>query len=218
VELLVVIAVAVLLTSLTMPAMRQVHENAQRIMCMSNQQQLGHAFIMYGGDNNDYLPTSFTQIHSETPQNLMMSRSGGPKGSWDGLGVLFSSHYCGSSECFYCPSHHGDHPFERYADSWAETMPTRPIFTNYHYAGHLEWKDLTRRRSLTEGYNLVLATDGLRTAADFNHVLGMNVLRGDGSVRWRDDTDDIYNLLPATDQEQIEPEYMDLWELVAGAR
>ena len=58
IELLVVIAVAMLLTALTLPAMRQVHENAQRVACMANLQQLGHAFIMFGDDHNDALPTS----------------------------------------------------------------------------------------------------------------------------------------------------------------
>ena len=50
---MVVMAVALLLTALTLPAMRLVHENARRVVCMANLQQLGHAFVMYGDDHND---------------------------------------------------------------------------------------------------------------------------------------------------------------------
>jgi hypothetical protein len=212
-------SVAMLLTALTLPAMRGVHENAQRVACMANLQQLGHAFIMFGDDHNDNLPTSQAQINNETPQNLMMSRRPGASADdvWDGLGRLFADHYCDAAECFYCPSHHGNHPYERYARQWANPMPWQPIFTNYHYAGHMDWKALTRRRNMLDGYRLVLATDGLRTASDFNHVTGMNVLRGDGSVRWRDDNENIFSLLPRTELESIDPRYVDLWDIVGDS-
>jgi prepilin-type N-terminal cleavage/methylation domain-containing protein len=217
VELMVVMAVAMLLTALTMPAMQQLHENAQRVVCMSNLSQIGHGFIIWGGDHNDYLPEAQALNQNESPQNLMMARR--TDGSWDGMGHLFEKQYCGVAECFYCPSHHGKHPFERYSNMWTEdAAPPTSIFTNYHYAGHMDWKNSGQRRTLLDGYSLVLATDGLRTATDFNHIQGMNMLRGDGSVHWRDDTEAIYEVLPKTEQEQITPEYMSLWDLVEQRR
>ena len=207
-----------LLTALTLPAMRQVHENAQRVACMANLQQLGHALIMYGDDHNDMLPPSQAQMNSESPQNLMMSRRTGPGVGWDGLGILFEEHYCDVAECFYCPSHHGNHPYDRYARHWAAPSVSQPIFANYHYAGHMDWTNPGRRRSLLDGHKLVLSTDGLRTANDFNHLQGMNVLRGDGSVRWREDNEDIFGMLPKTELEQISPQYMDLWDIVGESR
>jgi prepilin-type N-terminal cleavage/methylation domain-containing protein len=219
IELLVVMTVAMLLTALTLPAMRQVHENAQRVACMSNLQQLGHAFVMFGDDHDDLLPTSLVLMNKESPQHLMISRRVGASGSnWDGLGLLFALHYCDTPECFYCPSHRGNHPFERYASAWRSPTPGQSIFTNYHYAGHMDWKNASRRRTMLDGYRLVLATDGLRTASDFNHLVGMNSLRGDGSVRWRDDTENIYGVLPKSELESIGPQYMNLWDIVADPR
>lgn len=215
IELMVVMAVAVLLTALMMPSMQQLRENAQRVVCMSNMQQLGHSFFIYAGDHNDLLPESTAMNHGASPQDLMIARRGGVIDGWDGLGILFSQHYCDAAECFYCPSHHGKHPYEKYANLWNGPNSVAPIYTNYHYAGHMEWKsDNPRRRSLVDGDTLVLLTDGLRTANDFNHVLGMNSLRGDGSVRWRDDTESIYAILPKNDKDQPTAEYLSLWDLV----
>ena len=208
--------VALLLTALTMPAMRQVHENSQRVMCMANLHQLGHGFVMHGGDNNDHLPESDGLVGPNgSPQNLMMARRAGLTPGWDGIGRLYASNYCGVSECFYCPSHHGLHPIDRYAKMWTQNVTAIPIYTNYHYAGHLDWLNNNSRRSLLDG-SLVLATDGLRTAADFNHQQGMNVLRADGSVRWRDDVDSIYQMLPRSEQEPTGQAYLNLWEMVAA--
>lgn len=208
-------SVVVMLTALMMPAMQQLRENAQRVVCMSHMQQLGQAFFMYAGDRNDALPSSSTLQRGDTPQNLMIARHAGAGEQWDGVGLLFREHYCAAPECFYCPSHHGEHPHEKYADDWYNPAPTRPIYTNYHYAGHMEWKfEGGRRRSLVEGDRLVLLTDGLRTASDFNHSLGMNSLRGDGSVAWREDTGEIYKLLPRSMEEAPSPAYMGLWDLV----
>lgn len=205
------IAVAVILTGLLMPAFRQVHENAQRVVCMANLQQIGHAFILYGNDHNDQLPHS-DELLAHAPHNLMISRRTTPHGdSWDGIGRLYALHYCDAAACFYCPSHRGRHPFERYEKMWTFPAPGVPIFTNYHYAGHVDWVHGSVRRSLLEGNRLVLATDGLRSSADFNHVTGMNVLRADGSVRWKDDTENIYNRLPVHEGE-VTPAYHSLWE------
>ena len=62
---------------------------------------------------------------------------------------------------------------------------------------------------------LVIATDGLRTLGDFNHRTGLNLLAGDGSVRWREDRG-IARRLPV---EPIEGSagsafYDELWETI----
>lgn len=231
IELLVVMSVAILLTALMMPAMQQLRENAQRVVCMSNMQQLGLAFTLYGGDHDDELPESAALKERSRPQDLMLARTGiadayssrpvgadGSPSQWDGLGHFYELHYCDASECFYCPSHHGRHLYERYAEKWDDVENVEPIYTNYHYAGNLQWNDFGRRRLLTEGYKLVLLTDGLRTAEDFNHVLGMNTLRGDGSVHWCDDTSNILNVLPRGEGEPISSEYFKLWDMVQQAK
>jgi prepilin-type N-terminal cleavage/methylation domain-containing protein len=214
VELIVVISVAVGLTALLMPAMAQLHENAHRVVCMSNESQMGQAFIMYGHDHNDNLPYSVILHKDNAPQELMAARRGAGAGTWDGIGVLFEQHYLCTPECFYCPSHHGEHPFERYADQWFQPIPGESIYTNYHYCGDIEWKASPARRSMLEGHALVLATDGLRTTNDFNHRDGYNVLRADGSVRWKNDTKDIFKALPESPSEVIESDYLNIWDVL----
>jgi prepilin-type N-terminal cleavage/methylation domain-containing protein len=213
-ELLVVIAVTMMLTGLMMPALRQLHENAHRVICMSNMQQLGQGFLLYGNEHNDALPYSHALHTTNTPQNLMAAKMNGKINGWDGIGLLFSGGYCTTPDCYYCPSHHGKHPIERYATQWSRPVPGDVIFTNYHYAGDMEWtdKEPLKRRSMLQGQQLVLATDGLRSAEDFNHTSGMNVLRADISVRWRDDTKNIFGKLPKLDTDPPNTTYNTLWE------
>jgi competence protein ComGC len=213
-ELLVVIAVTMALTALLMPALRHVHENAHRLICSAHLQQMGQAFYMYSDSNADRLPYSAILQEDNSPPDLMAARRVEVNGEWDGLGRLFAFGYCPSPECFYCPSHHGDHMFDRYAEQWHQPPSSPPIFTNYHYSGDVEWQDKNRRRSIDDGYSLVLATDGLRTAKDFNHVNGMNVLRGDGSVRWRDDNNGIRLMLPTSEWQAPSDDYAALWDEV----
>lgn len=207
---MVVISVAVVLTGLLMPAMRHMRENAHRVICMSNMQQLGQGFLLYGNDHNDLLPFSAALQKQNKPSDLMASRHSLAANQWDGLGLLYAHGYCTMAECFYCPSHHGAHPYERYADQWLNPLPNDVIFTNYHYAGHVDWVT-KRKRNMLDGHELVLATDGLRTAEDFNHIEGMNVLRADGSVRWRDDTQDILKQLPLSENEPVQEGFSTLW-------
>jgi prepilin-type N-terminal cleavage/methylation domain-containing protein len=217
-ELIVVIAVAVLLAGLMMPAMKHVRENAHRVICMSNMQQVGQGVILYGGDFKDRLPFSENVQSAPTLanlQNLMAARKPGPGLGWDGLGLLYSENYCTASDCFYCPSHQGNHPPERYAASWRSRNSNGAIFTNFHYAGHRDWEK-DRPRTLNDGHEMVLATDGLRTARDFNHLSGMNVLRGDCSVRWREDVDQLYEVLPRDDNDPPSADYSSIWDVVVA--
>ena len=213
---MVVIAVGVTLMSLLMPAMSQVRENAHRVMCASNQKQVVQGIFAFAADHKDRLPYSAV-LHTPNPnpQNLMATRGNiveeNPLG-WDGLGLLFFNNYCSTPACYYCPSHHGSHPFERYENFWnSDTNTTSVIYSNYHYCGDIDWTTGDRRSLHTDGYGLVLTTDGLRTAQDFNHNTGMNVARGDGSVRWRDDVQNLLAQLPLTDHDHPGPGYKTLW-------
>jgi hypothetical protein len=216
---MVVIAVAVMLTGLLMPAMSALRENADKLICASNQRTIGQAIFLYTKDNSENLPLSYALTGEFDPKELMASRRADVIGTWDGLGLLYEFHYCSAPECFYCPSHHGSHPFERYADEWRQpsyTLDTN-LYTNYHYGGHVDW-DTKKRRRLDRGHDLVLATDGLRTANDFNHVSGMNELRGDGSVTWREDTKFIESFLPSEGQAPGSiQEWTELWNQIEDA-
>ena len=189
VELIVCLAVVALLTAMLMPALRHVREAALRIHCASNMHQIGIALTSWADSHNDWLPASVNAEPATLKPQELMAATIGPDASsavtainpWDGLGWLAGSGYLGCTECLYCPSHHGDHAFERYAAAYRDPTTTR-IYTNYHYAGHVK-HDGARNR-LTEGHELLLLTDGLRTQSDFNHVSGCNRLFGDISTDW----------------------------------
>lgn len=222
IELLVVISVAVILTGLMLPAMSSVREDARSIICASNQRQLAMAIFMYAREHQDELPYSEPlRWDPAAPQELMAAHHGDGRVEWDSLGLLFQWHYCEQGEVFYCPSHDGEHPFERYAASWQHPSgPTPPefletVYTNFHYCGDVEWESGQRRR-LVDSNRLVLITDGLRTLSDFNHDYGLNAVHGDGSVRWHEDGLGVRRILPEgeIDDPAAQIQYSRLWDAI----
>ena len=204
-ELIIVISVTSLLMGLLMPTLSSVRENAHRVLCGSNQRQLGQSLTMYSGDNRNSLPVASVLDQPEpNPGLLAMVRNGFDAelmffadasnnpipeplkdSNWDGLGHLYKWHYCSAPESFYCPSHEGEHTIEKCREQWKAKLITEPLYGNYQYAGHKDWRT-GRRHTLLKGRELVLLTDGLQTKDDFSHKIGYNELRGDGSVTWID--------------------------------
>jgi len=56
IELLVVIGIIAVLAALLFPVFMHVREKGQQTVCLSNERQLGVAFLLYTQDNDEYVP------------------------------------------------------------------------------------------------------------------------------------------------------------------
>lgn len=203
VDVLVTIAVMSVLIALLLPTLSHVRESTRRVICQSNLRQIGIGIAQYADEWEDYLAPSDNFEPDQPTGNqlaeMMTLRIGtdsvSKRGGWDGLGLLYHTEQLTAPEIFYCPSHYGDHSFQRYMHDWRIEQPE--LVGNYHYRG-VGPNGAARLRSV-EPVRSALVTDGLRTTRDINHRVGMNVLRADLSVSWFSDSQGIIaNMLSAS--------------------
>lgn len=207
-ELLVVLGVTWLLIALLMPAFSRLRESARRVACASNMHQIAIALESYARDHRNRFPNSYfagDRSRLARPQEMMVLNRGTWGDTWDGIGRLYRANYIGDPGTYYCPSHTGQHSFERYQHEWNRTSRAR-LYGNYHYRGVLNLSNPTSdpidrydRDKIAAEYpaRISILADGLRTKSDFNHVTGTNILLNDLSVSWLiDDRQRIYSILP----------------------
>ena len=237
VELIVCLGVITVLCGILLPSLRATREAARRMSCASNQRQIGAALSAYAMANDDLLPPSGALRQGAfRPWELMAARHGpgtfepvDPVGGWDGLGLLVKGSYIGDGcQCLHCASHHGEHPFERYAGAYATDTARSQIYTNYHYSGHVQYEESgsnvgdARRVSLNDGHTTVLLSDGLRTQLDFNHRVGLNRMWADLSVEWvADSQSSLFTALPPDPSNlpgDAPQRYGEIWETVSDPR
>jgi len=91
IELLVVIAIIAILAALMLPALVSAKEKARRTSCQSGLKQLGLAVTMYGGDNQDKVPTGIRD-------------DGGEHTIWIGTNTFNSIKQYSGTNMSTCPS------------------------------------------------------------------------------------------------------------------
>jgi prepilin-type N-terminal cleavage/methylation domain-containing protein len=201
IELIVCMGVVAVLCGILLPSLRATREASCKLRCASNMHQIGVALVAYGIQSDNRIPPSINAMGANPlRRELMASRlqDGGMAGTggWDGLGILLKGGYLGDCQCLYCPSHHGEHAFDRYVEDYAsKDSASAQIYTNYHYSGHIlrqlgQGLQAPRETAITldAGSGVLLLTDGLRTRSDFNHESGLNRMMADLSIEWWADT------------------------------
>jgi competence protein ComGC len=206
-------AVIMLLIAILLPSLSTVRETARRVVCGSNVRQIGLGIGMYASDYDGFLPPSRFNlpagiaVHQTTLVRAVTPAVATGLTTWDGLGILYQSDYLMAPGVFYCPSHHGNHPFALYASQWPNVGTE--LFANYQFR-------VSGSSILEDNSDEALIADALRTQADFNHTVGCNFLRRDLSTTWY--TDSIRTLvdrLPLSEADAEAAELVgDAWRLL----
>lgn len=209
------IAVIMVLIAILLPSLTTVRETARRVVCGSNVRQIGLGLAMYADDYDGFLPPSRFSV-GQPPQHhrTVQVRATTPAlalglAQWDGMGVLFNSDYLTAPGVFYCPSHHGEHPYAANLSRWFSANDE--VICNYQF-----------RASSDQFYSLAgeraLVSDSLRSQSDFNHTVGCNFMRADLSATWfTDSVGRILSILPETPNAVgSSDDVLDAWGFLDG--
>ncbi|MGA2751909.1 MAG: prepilin-type N-terminal cleavage/methylation domain-containing protein [Verrucomicrobiota bacterium] len=134
IELLVVIAIIAILAALLLPALSKAKEQAQGAKCLNNLHQLTTAWVMYNGDNRDFLMVNGDENFEPTILNLAQNPQWCP-GREDELGESSSAFimagllypYVQNVASYVCPA-----DYTHVLNNWVETgtPKTRSVSMN----------------------------------------------------------------------------------------
>ncbi|MBI2924288.1 MAG: type II secretion system protein [Verrucomicrobia bacterium] len=120
IELLVVIAVVAILAGLLLPVLGRAKEKGRQTKCLSNEKQIGLAFVMFADENEENYPTHTGWDNWGGTQGKDFADPNG-YGSGTPANQRPLNRYAPNVELFRCPSDKGDTFLPKFKTSWDAT-------------------------------------------------------------------------------------------------
>jgi prepilin-type N-terminal cleavage/methylation domain-containing protein/prepilin-type processing-associated H-X9-DG protein len=191
-EVLVVIAVVLVVAAFLLPALAPRHRYSPTIRCVNNLKQVGRAFIVWAGDNNDKFPMELSVTNSGTMELT------GTGEVWRHFDVM--SNELSTPKLLFCPTDTDSKRTMANQFASAGYSPAGPIVrfsgnSNTSYFIGVEATESNPSTPLAGDRNITLSNLALRAGlhslptnaptgwSDKMHVRQGNILFADGSVQ-----------------------------------